>query len=650
MVSNGNPGMAVNRPGISFLKTLLLAFVLVAASLGQAVLAEKITAKSLASQRGQKDFEDSSAVAPALSRFQRRLDYRQAELLQKQAQAEAEARAVAAQNEQVQKAKQKQQMALQANSKAVALGKQGRWTDAIEAHENAVSLDPANKQLRVNLSAARTILGQQKLAAGDAMAAASHFRKALMAAPDNGLAGKSLADALKRMGRDPLSADIRLATGDQLAAAGDYQAAAIEYQAALQLDNTGRAYVKMGDMALRYGQLSTAHNWYRQAIVKDPNTAAAHRQLGLIAVNQKDFSAAATSLRKAIILDPKDTLAGQTLVELWRRQVAANPLLAENHLGLAGALQLNGDFAGADTEYRKLEVLDAKNPGLAAGRASLGRAIQHAKSDKHFAAAETFLSQGLRREALAEIGQAVMSEPKNVRYQFLFAECLESNGDYNGAHQAYHTCVLNDSQHSMEAAARMKEMQNSQKVQSTRLNQATLPTQAAASFKSPAENSVQVSSVATPLQAGRKDMFEAGPGSQVIPGNLNFRTHDDSQATAAPPSAVAAKAAAEVLDPGLTAVAQAEAAKDYNAAINLLRPILTRNLQNAELHHRMAVGLLSTGQISESIAEFRIASALNPNQKSYADDLSSALTIHKRSLANTQANTGLSHSNQGATP
>jgi len=62
-------------------------------------------------------------------------------------------------------------------------------------------------------------------------------------------------------------------------------------------------------------------------------------------------------------------------VEIWRKQVAANPLLAENHLGLAGALQLNSDFVAPKvrTENWKLSIRRSKD--WKQGRASLGAPI-----------------------------------------------------------------------------------------------------------------------------------------------------------------------------------------------------------------------------------------------------------------------------------
>ncbi len=59
-------------------------------------------------------------------------------------------------------------------------------------------------------------------------------------------------------------------------------------------------------------------------------------------------------------------------------------------------MQLTGNFNGAEAEYRRLEALDQKTPGLESGRASLNRAYQHAKAEKHRMAAETLFSQGLR--------------------------------------------------------------------------------------------------------------------------------------------------------------------------------------------------------------------------------------------------------------
>ena len=619
--------------------------------------ATKLNAPPLPHERDDKDFNngEETVIPPSATRFKRRPDAREQEKQQKADDLEAQKNAALAKKQELDaqaKAQQQQidayhkqaQVAIDANNSAVALGKQGRWMEAIAAHEKAVQYDPRNKQFRINLSAARTAFGQQRLASKDYTGAASLFRKALSAAPDNGLAGKMLVESMKKSGLDAGNADVRIAVGDQLAGANDFEGAAIEYQAAMQIEGSARTYVKMGDMAYRYGQITTATNWYRQAIVKDPNCGAAHRQLGFLALAQHDNTSAAASLRKAVICDPKDVAAGQQLVEIWRKQVAANPLLAENHLGLAGALQLTQDFVGAESSYRKLEALDPKNPGLEAGRASLSRAYQHAKAEKHKLACTTLYNQGLRREALGEINQAVMLEPRNAEYQFLLGECLEANGDFQNAHQAYLTCVLIDPENNKEAAARMKAMQTqsgmsaqqsstvatnvANKLTTGRFGESPVatPTQAAQAPQAMQQNG----QVAPQEIAGmRKNMFEGGNGSPVLPATMAFRTHDESEAAAQAQSAVAPPAAAPT--DNLSKVTACESQKDYTGAVTILRQMLSDNLQNPDIHHRLAVNLMSAGEISEAISEFRIASALNPKQKAYAEDLARAMSIHKRS-------------------
>jgi tetratricopeptide (TPR) repeat protein len=643
--------------------------------------AARIDAPPLPRQREIKGY------TPATSGFPRRPDYREAEII-KQKEAEAKKKAAAeaaakARAEQLQAIKDRSNGALEANNRGVALGGQRRWAEAISAHESAVQQDPGNKQFRINLSAARTAFGQERLQAGDFNSAANLFRKALAATNDNGMASKLLDEAMKKLGRDPKNVDVRLATGDQLSAANDYEGAAIEYQVAMQLEPSARTYLKVGDIAIRYGQISTAMGWYRQAIVKDADYGPAHRQLGLLYYAQKDLTSAASSLRKAVVLDPKDVAAGQMLVEIWRKQVAANPLLAENHLGLAGALQITGDFVGADAEYRRLEALDPKHPGLEPGRASMGRAIQHAKAEKHYAAAVTLFNSGLRREALGEISQATMMEPKNDKYQFLLAEVLETMGDYAGAHQAYLTCVLINPEKNKEAANRMREMQNStrnmgmnqqqvqQQVQQT-VNMFTQPNLPATPPRfmnqMPLPQSVTSTTANVPMQvlgengsqvqSGLAGM-NVNPNAVQIPqmapaqnGNtIESLTQTPNQGMtqsapqmmqSAPQSMQAAPQAGMPATPQpandpLAKVTELEAQKNFAEAIKVLQEMLPANMKNARIHNRLGVNLLASGETTEALAELRMAAMLEPNNKDFAADLARALDKHKKSMASSSS-------------
>lgn len=617
--------------------------------------------------RPAKDFSgaDNPEPMPTSLWRSRRPDYRDAEKQRKEEEAKAaqkaEADAKKAQQDQARAIQQYRDTSINENNLGVSLGRQGKWNDAIYHHEQACKYDPGNKEFRINLSAARCSYGQQRLAQKDLSGAAHLFRKALTAAGDNAMADRLLKETIKRSGLDPNDAANRLGLGDELAASGDLDGAMIEYKEAMKLDPGAKTYTKMGDMALRYGQIANAISWYRQAITKDPEYGMAHRQLGMMYLAQKDYTSGAAELRKAVILNPSDIAAGQALVELWRKQVASNPMLSENRLGLAGALQLTGDYSGAEGEYRQAEQLDPNNPKLEAGRASLGRAIKHTAAEKHKAAADTFLSQGLGRDALSEISQAVMIEPRNAKYQFLLGEALAKSGDIEGARQAFHTCVLIDPQNNQEAAFRLKELDEraGRQMQRSVQNQAPMA-------QSGQQNQVRGLS--------RDKLFEGSNNAGAAePFTGSFRTHDEAQPTnfarsatpqnynpttrsyspassptttnptnsvanstiaAQPPSQTAGRS--KTMDPEtqnyLHQCEELELKRDFQSAVNLLRQALNNNLQNAEIHHRLAVNLLNLGQITESVSEFRIASALNPGDKIYAEDLARALNIHKRSL------------------
>jgi tetratricopeptide (TPR) repeat protein len=632
--------------------------------------------KDLANQGVDTDEGVKVDIPENGTRWHRKPDAREEERLKKEkatddakkaadAQKQAVDNALKARQGQVDAYKQQVQMSVEENNKAVAFGKTNHWMEAIQCHEKAIQYDPRNKQFRINLSAARTAYGQQLLAKGDTATAINLFRTALVAAPDNGLAGKCLVQALKKAGYDPSDPAARIKLGDQLAEANDLQGAYVEYNAAMQLDSSARSYIKMGDIMYRFQQIPQAANYFQQAIIKDPDCGAAHRQIGFLKMAMKDYTGAAASLRKAVILDSKDSAAGAALVELWRKQVATAPSVAENHLGLAGALQLTNDFVGAESEYRKVQSIDPNNTEIDMGMASLKKSMEHQSAEKKKLAAETFLSQGLKREALVEITQAVTLEPRNASYQFMYGQCLESAGDYRDAYRAYMTCVLIDPQNNVEAAARAKHIQemsinSSQAAQATSqaatsLNQYAAPVQAPPQAAAPqAIAAPPPPAVSAPVAAmdaapSAKNMFESGPGAPSVPNNqLAFRTHDESPAAAAQaaqastsgvssnnPFANAAKippTAASNLQDLLAKIKESEDQKDYKTAIEIMHQLLPVNMKNPALHHRLAMDLVGAGDLPEAISEFRLASALAPTKKEYVEDLNRAMQMHKQKM------------------
>jgi tetratricopeptide (TPR) repeat protein len=658
--------------------------------------AVQTNAEPVKAKKDTGSFADGQKVEIPItgSRWSRKADYREQDKQKAAADEAAAKKAVddqkAARQAQMDYYKQIQQMSIDANNQGVNLGKQGRWVEAITAHEKACKYDPGNSQFRINLSAARTAYGQILLNKGSVSEACSLFRKAIIAAPDNSLAVRNLVAGIKKAGYDPSSAATRIKLGDQLKDTGDLQGASIEYNAAVQLEPSARTYIKMGDLSYSAGQVAQAANWYHQAIIKDPDNGAAHRQIGFLQMAAGDQTQAAASLRKALILDNTDSAAGAALVEIWRKQVAANPSSAEHHLGLATALQLTNDFSGAESEYRQVEAIEPNNPGLALGKMTLLKAYAHARAEKLKLAASTLFSQGLKNDALNEIAQAVRLEPRNASYQFMYAETLESVGDYKDAHQAYLMCVLIDPEHNVEAAARAKRMESkgnatpsqiaaaadkASKTLSDQYAQQSPPAPAAMPGSPPAFNvphappgfapqSGSPQALIPPAGAGAKNMFEGGMGAPSVPnGELAFRTHDESSEAAAAASASPAAGfsqpmtsqptnfsssnpftsggAANVPTPSqamtitaiMAKVSAAESQQDYSTAIATLREAINSDMKNADLHHRLAMDLQSSNELSEAVAEFRIASALAPAKKEFADDFTRAALAHKKSMA-----------------
>lgn len=630
-------------------------------------LATKLNAKPLPRhsnfERPAKDFSGSSQEEPEAMPTSlwagRRPDYRdEAKRVKEEEAKKAEAekqRQEKAKQDQVNAVKQLQLQAIQINNEAVMLGRAGRFGEAILKHEQACKLEPGNEEFRRSLSAARCLFADQKLSKGDATGAAHMYRQSILARQDNEKAGKGLSAAIKKMGLDPGIADNRIGLGDQLAAANDLGGATIEYQTAMQLEPGAKTYTKMAEMSLRYGQVPNAVTWYRQAISKDDKYGPAHRGLGFAYMAMRDLTSAASELRKAVICDTRDLAAGQALVEIWRKQVATHADLAENHLGLGTALQLTGDLDGAEGEYAKVEQLDKLNPQLTPARNSLARARKHKEAEKHREAAETFAGQGLKREALSEMAQAAMMEPNNGQYQFQMGEYLEAAGDYANALQAYKKSVLIDPKND-EGARRMRELMGreqrapqygqQQQQQQPPQQQYQRPQQLERPAQNPEQNaSPQASKY---MYEGQAQTNMRSTGNEPPPFTGNFRTHEESnnprpqgmpgkgEIVERPPDTGFAPAAntrpQKPNSPLLTQAAEFELHGDYQKAVEILKSGLQQNLQDPNIHHRLGLDLVNLGQTSEAISELRIASALDPGNKTYADDLARVLKIHQRSL------------------
>ena len=117
---------------------------------GEAQATKLPATRPLPSEREAKDFDNGQEFVPSVTRYQRRPDYRDEERLQKERAEESrrkhQEQQVQARELQAQSSKKATQTALEQNNHGVLAGRQGRWIEAIQAHEAAVQHEPSNKR------------------------------------------------------------------------------------------------------------------------------------------------------------------------------------------------------------------------------------------------------------------------------------------------------------------------------------------------------------------------------------------------------------------------------------------------------------------------------------------------------------------------
>lgn len=145
--------------------------------------------------------------------------------------------------------------ALDRNQAALACLERGEFAQAETLLQEAVTLDPQDPTLRMNLSRTRVRLGQTEWNAGRAQAALDWFHLAFAADPDGGAPAEWIASILLRRGEraaavreveaglasTPASAGLLRLRAELAFLAGDLAAAVADARAALVLENNPRA-------------------------------------------------------------------------------------------------------------------------------------------------------------------------------------------------------------------------------------------------------------------------------------------------------------------------------------------------------------------------------------------------------------------------
>ncbi|MFT3784513.1 MAG: tetratricopeptide repeat protein [Nibricoccus sp.] len=178
------------------------------------------------------------------------------------------------------------------NNLGTALFSENRATEAIEAYQRAVRLDPRYVSALVNLARVQLQIGGRE--------AENNFRAALAIDPDN--------------------AEAHFGVGFALAARNLLVEAVQHYQEAIRLDPTSTEYrLKLAQTLFRLNQPQAAINTFQAALTLSPHLPAAHAGLGTVLASQGNFAEARREFSEALRLDPNDFDAhfnlGNVLVE-----------------------------------------------------------------------------------------------------------------------------------------------------------------------------------------------------------------------------------------------------------------------------------------------------------------------------------------------
>jgi tetratricopeptide (TPR) repeat protein len=324
--------------------------------------------------------------------------------------------------------------------------KNNDFQTAIKFFQEAYALEPANVLVKENLSIAHNNYGKYLTERTDYEKALKEFRLAIYFDKGNKMGDENLDSLLVQRGIKASNPQVRMQLAEKLRSDANFELALVEYEKALSLSKTPdqNIYIGIGDvyyiLFLRDGQstndINKAIDSYKKALsIKE--TAKAYIKVGDGFLGMKDVISAIEQYKRAIQLEPlsQDALAAN--LRGWNEAVRLAPLVAENHIGLASALQLKGDFPNAEEEYNQALKLDPENSIAQKGLNSLAQDKQKARGNQFVEGALKLQSQGKFDEAIQNYVKAIELTPNNASLHYNIGTAFQAKNDFDHAEKAY---------------------------------------------------------------------------------------------------------------------------------------------------------------------------------------------------------------------
>ena len=324
--------------------------------------------------------------------------------------------------------------------------KNKNFLNAIKSFEDALSIEPNNVLVLENLSIAHNNYGKYLTERTDYEKALKEFRTALYLNPENKIADENLDSLLLQRGVKASEPQTRSQLGDKLRQDANFEGALVEYKKAISLSKNKdpNLLISVGDIYyiiyLREGQrtnhINQALESYRKAL-ETGKTAKAHIKYADALLAMKDITNAIQNYKQAIQLEPDSQEALTANVRGWNEAVRLAPLVPENHIGLASALQLKKDSAGAEEEYNQALKLDPENQLALQGLESLKQDKLNLQSAQHLESALKLQLESKYDEAIQKYIKALEVTPKDPKLHYNIGTAFQAKEDFEHAGKAY---------------------------------------------------------------------------------------------------------------------------------------------------------------------------------------------------------------------
>lgn len=530
-------------------------------------------------------------------------------------------------------------------NQGIELHKNKDFPGAIKAFKEALSIEPNNALVRQNLSIAHNNYGKYLHERTDYEKALSEFRYSLYYDPENKTADSNLDSLLLQRGVKAKDPTVRKQLGDKLRAEASFELALVEYLKAKMLATAPDVdtLISLGDIYyiiyLREGQktrdINKALDLYKNALsIKD--SAKARVKVGDALLGLRDVVNAIDHYKKALELEPDNPEVLTANVRGWNEAIRLAPLVAENHIGLAHALQLKRDFPAAEEEYNQALKLDPENDVAKEGLKSLNQDKQTAEAAKFFDLALKLQSEGKYDESLNEYLMAVQISPNDPKLHYNIGTAFQAKGDIPHAETAYKKSLeLDPNYEKSKAALDGLEKQATTKKVKDLVNRA-LELQGAEKYQE-AIAAYNAALEITPQDANL--IFNLGTAYQAS-GDFDKAKENYKKATEVDMSNPAYEKAikqvnVEIANPLIQSAINKQTAGDYAGAIADYKKALELLNEDAQTYFNLATAYQANKQLDEAIQAYQ--KAIQLDSKGQLDSYFFIGTIYEEKKNNTQA-------------